>query len=86
MERTQGGGEEDESGRVARFRKRFGGSDTTAQSTAAGQSNARGEGTAPPSQQRFDFGTEDMDWMSVGGREAKGGSLQAPKSKGKGKK
>lgn len=73
MERLQGAADDDESGRVARFRRRFGGSEP---SSSKAQSP------------RAEFDEQDLGWMSVGGREAKAGSALPTRkpAKGKGKK
>lgn len=78
--RGAGGEEEDESGRLGRFRRRFGGA-MEAEESADGSSSKMAEKSNT-------FGEKDFDWMSVGGREARAGKALAPKkgAKGKGKK
>lgn len=76
MERTGGASDEDESGRLGRFRRRFGGADNVAsQDATSSQGKAQDE-----------FGATDLDWMSVGGREAKAGAPIPLRKGGKGKK
>lgn len=75
MERTGGASEEDESGRLGRFRRRFGGTDD-----AAGQSDGS------PQAQQTEFGAQDLSWMSVGGERGKGGSANANTQGSKGEK
>lgn len=77
QERQFGGDAGDDSGRLGRFRRRFqeaeAGDQTEAQVVSSGDVR---------------FGQEDLDWMSVGGREARAGSPIAAKkaAKGKGRK
>lgn len=84
MERGSGTGGEDESGRVARFRRRFGGADT-ASAVAAEEGGLEAEdgggdkASARPASQE-EFSAEDYDWMSAGGRAARGGQAPAPKA------
>ncbi|EST06597.1 Complex 1 LYR protein [Kalmanozyma brasiliensis GHG001] len=78
QERKIGGDAADDSGRLGRFRRRFEGADGAVASKAEANKEA-GE---------VNFGQEDLDWMSVGGREARAGSPIAAKkaAKGKGRK
>jgi ribosomal protein L31 len=90
MERTGGASEDDESGRLGRFRRRFGGAEEVV--AAPSPSSEEGEVTtteassAPAPGTKGDFGADDLDWMSVGGREARAGSPLVNKKLGKGKK
>lgn len=95
MERSQGASEDDESGRVARFRRRFGGVNEASASAgagagadraSAGQAGKGRTGAQPAPARDVTFGADDLDWMSVGGREARAGSAPPTKGKGKGKK
>ena len=80
QERKIGGDAGDDSGRLGRFRRRF----QEAEAEAAGS----GDKKKAESQADVRFGQEDLDWMSVGGREARAGSPIAAKkaAKGKGRK
>lgn len=81
----RGAGDEDESGRMARFRRRFGGAEEPA--VAQSESSSPQKAASPS---RGGFSEDDFAWMSVGGREAKGKAVQPVKKgaagKGKGKK
>ncbi len=84
QERKIGGDAGDDSGRLGRFRRRFqemegADSASSASGNKAGAQIAEGD---------VNFGQEDLDWMSVGGREARAGSPIAAKKavKGKGRK
>lgn len=79
LERRAGGEDEDESGRLGRFRRRFGGAEDAVAAESSGDKGPKG---------RNAFGEQDLDWMSVGGREARAGKPLANKkgAKGKGKK
>ncbi|KAJ9476521.1 Mitochondrial zinc maintenance protein 1, mitochondrial [Pseudozyma hubeiensis] len=79
QERKIGGDAGDDSGRLGRFRRRFEGLDGASGTAAEAQKDAQGE---------VKFGQDDLDWMSVGGREARAGSPIAAKKavKGKGRK
>ncbi|SPO21275.1 related to MZM1  len=79
QERKIGGDAGDDSGRLGRFRRRF----QEAEATAGGKEEAKKVDSGDVS-----FGQEDLDWMSVGGREARAGSPIAAKKavKGKGRK
>ncbi|PWN37355.1 uncharacterized protein FA14DRAFT_141519 [Meira miltonrushii] len=83
---ARGAGDEDESGRMARFRRKFGGAEESAATEATTTSSP--QKAASPS--RGGFSEDDFEWMSVGGREAKGKAQQPAKKgavgKGKGKK
>ncbi|KAN0066448.1 hypothetical protein ACQY0O_000542 [Thecaphora frezii] len=81
QERKVGGDAGDDSGRLGRFRRRF---DNEAPASAKGGKDA---GSAAASRD-VAFGQEDLDWMSVGGREARAGSpiLAKKAAKGKGRK
>ena len=74
QERKIGGDAADDSGRLGRFRRRF-------QEAEAAEVKSADSGDVS-------FGQEDLDWMSVGGREARAGSPIAAKkaAKGKGRK
>lgn len=76
----RGAGDEDESGRMARFRRRFGGAEESVDTQAESSS----EKAASPSR-RGGFSEDDFGWMSVGGREAKGKAEQPVKKGGAGK-
>lgn len=78
MDKKAGTGDEDESGRLGRFRRRFGGAeDVEAQSgDSKVTSSKKAEGG---------FSADDLDWMS-GGREAKAGAPVFGKKGVKGKK
>ena len=76
QERKVGGDADDDSGRLGRFRRRF----QEAEAAAAGDGKAQ-----PQSSGDVKFGQEDLDWMSVGGREARAGSPIAAKKSAKGK-
>lgn len=76
MERKGGAGDEDESGRLGRFRRRFGGTDEA----AGASSGARGDTAKEATESQDQFGAKDLEWMSVGGREARPGT---PMSKSK---
>lgn len=78
MDRS-GGGDDDESGRLGRFRKRFGGAeDVSAQP-------GDGKATKSVSSMEGGFSSEDLEWIS-GGREARAGAPQNVKKAVKGKK
>lgn len=79
QERKIGGDAGDDSGRLGRFRRRF-------QEAEAAASPSAGKAEAASGDVRF--GQDDLDWMSVGGREARAGSPIAAKkaAKGKGRK
>jgi complex III assembly factor LYRM7 len=86
----RGAGDEDESGRLARFRRRFGGSESgeDVEKQAAGKSapkqgkeaaaNASAQAKKTASRRSGGFTEDDFDWMSVGGREAPAGQAQRP--------
>lgn len=80
LERTGGGSDEDESGRLGRFRKRFGGAEDV-----SAQSDGDRTGNKSTSSMESGFSSEDLEWMS-GGREARAGAPQAVKKGVKGKK
>ncbi|UZJ51312.1 hypothetical protein CBS101457_000632 [Exobasidium rhododendri] len=89
MDRTGGASEDDESGRLGRFRRRFGGAEEVIAEPSAGEGGevTTTEATSAPAPgTQGDFGADDLDWMSVGGREARAGSPLANKKVGKGKK
>lgn len=98
MERRSGAQGEDESGRLGRFRRRFGqpGEERAAAPAAApGEGPGSAQGAKGQEQQaaaadegEVTFAEADLEWMSVGGREARAGSVSEPKkaAKGKGKK
>ncbi|SJX60721.1 related to MZM1-protein required for assembly of the cytochrome bc1 complex [Sporisorium reilianum f. sp. reilianum] len=75
QERKIGGDAGDDSGRLGRFRRRFEGVDGAVPEAKVDAGDVS-------------FGQEDLDWMSVGGREARAGSPIAAKkaAKGKGRK
>nr|CDI51590.1 conserved hypothetical protein [Melanopsichium pennsylvanicum 4]SNX84060.1 related to MZM1 \ len=79
QERKIGGDAADDSGRLGRFRRRFEGVEGVTEEAQKGDNVAAGE---------VKFGQDDLDWMSVGGREARAGSPLAAKkaAKGKGRK
>lgn len=80
----RGAGDEDESGRLARFRRKFGGTEEQKSESV----DVKAKSSASPT--RGGFSEEDFEWMGVGGREAKGKAQQPVKKgaagKGKGKK
>lgn len=82
QERKIGGDAGDDSGRLGRFRRRFEGVEGAAAVGGKGASEAKADAGD------VSFGQEDLDWMSVGGREARAGSPIAAKkaAKGKGRK
>lgn len=77
QERKVGGDADDDSGRLGRFRRRFDGLDGASASGKPAEANKDAR--------EVSFGQEDLDWMSVGGREARAGSPIAAKKAGKGK-
>ncbi|EPQ31862.1 uncharacterized protein PFL1_00061 [Pseudozyma flocculosa PF-1] len=89
QERRVGGDGGDDSGRLGRFRRRFGDNEAAGPASSA-SAKERKEAAAAAAAQRGEvsFGQDDLDWMSVGGREARAGSpIQSKKAaKGKGKK
>ncbi|PWY97545.1 hypothetical protein BCV70DRAFT_166699 [Testicularia cyperi] len=89
QERKVGGDADDDSGRLGRFRRRFQEAEAAAASaTSASSSSAQSKAAQAQDSGDVRFGQEDLDWMSVGGREARAGSPIAAKkaAKGKGKK
>lgn len=87
-EKGRGAGDEDESGRLARFRRRFGGAEEAVSSKESTQPAAANVASSAKraATNRGGFSEEDFEWMGVGGREARAGSVEAKKAKGKGKK
>ncbi|PWN47819.1 hypothetical protein IE53DRAFT_348587 [Violaceomyces palustris] len=88
QERKVGGDAEDDSGRLGRFRRRFG--ESSNEAAAAGDASASSAAAASESrvapQDDVSFDQDDLSWMS-GGREARAGSpILAKKSGKKGKK
>ncbi|KAJ1032301.1 hypothetical protein NDA18_001790 [Ustilago nuda] len=81
QERKIGGDADDDSGRLGRFRRRF--QEAEAEAAAGEKAGAKAADSGD-----VRFGQEDLDWMSVGGREARAGSPIAAKKavKGKGRK
>lgn len=80
LEKKSGAGSEDESGRLGRFRRRF----ETAGDVSA-QPDADLASIAGKSKEG-EFGADDLEWMSVGGREARAGAAVSAKKPVKGKK
>ncbi|PWN41490.1 hypothetical protein IE81DRAFT_324481 [Ceraceosorus guamensis] len=87
MERRGGAGDEDESGRLSRFRKRFQNLDqATPQASSGAGAGVEAGATAPapaPARKSQQWDQSDLEWMS-GGREARAGSAVVEKrTKGK---
>lgn len=84
----RGVGDEDDSGRLARFRRRFGGAEPSEESEkqvarkpAATQgrqapAEAAAQAKKAASKRGGGFTEDDFEWMSVGGREAPAGQVQ----------
>lgn len=95
MERKGGGaadGEEEEAGRLGRFRRRFAEDFASAASDASESDPSAADSEAAPKQSGsrsgVAFGEDDLAWMSVGGRQARAGTpmSKAKAAKGKGRK
>lgn len=81
MEKSRGASDEDESGRLGRFRKRFGGAEDVEAQSEDGASKV-----SSSKKSEGGFTADDLDWMS-GGREARAGAPERAKKGGaKGKK
>lgn len=81
MEKGAGSSDEDESGRLGRFRRRFGGAEDVEAKSEDGASKV-----TSAKKTEGGFTADDLDWMS-GGREARAGAPERAKKGGaKGKK